>query len=353
MISSCRQRVAAWAVGMWMLTAATAHAAVCGPGFINPITDIAWPCVLPIRIGGVAAFHADAEPEDTGVDAPDTPPRPQTSVPPDPEGLGSSICTCQQGASFRVGLSVSFWEPARLIDTVATPWCLMPTGTQLSNPSPGSRDGGYGHAGGEGPPKLFAQMHWYQFPAWAVLGLFTDLPCLTDTEFDLAMMTEVVPTWNDDVLALLLNPEALLFANPVAQLACTADAAAVLSTGLPTDELFWCMGGWNGAYPLAGSVQGSDMVEMHAALAARGIYFMARTGLMMDPGVDQCGSVVTPIWNKRNYRLQQIRPVRENACHAIGDPGLLWTAGRNPPTAGDNFLWMLFRKAKCCVGWGW
>ncbi|MEJ2756304.1 MAG: TraU family protein [Gammaproteobacteria bacterium] len=36
-------------------------------------------------------------------------------------------------------------------------------------------------------------------------------------------------------------------------------------------------------------------------------------------------------------------------CLPIGKPGLLWTAYKNPPTAGDNFAWMLFRKVKCCV----
>jgi conjugal transfer pilus assembly protein TraU len=27
----------------------------------------------------------------------------------------------------------------------------------------------------------------------------------------------------------------------------------------------------------------------------------------------------------------------------------LWTHGKNPPLAGDNFAWLVFRKVKCCV----
>jgi hypothetical protein len=40
----------------------------------------------------------------------------------------------------------------------------------------------------------------------------------------------------------------------------------------------------------------------YSGIAARSIYMMGRTGLLLDPGVDACGSVYTPIWKKNNYK---------------------------------------------------
>ena len=49
------------------------------------------------------------------------------------------------------------------------------------------------------------------------MEVVTDFPCLERGSFDLAYLTEVDPLWNDDELTLiLLNPDAVLFANPIA-----------------------------------------------------------------------------------------------------------------------------------------
>src|SRR3546814_9872238 len=40
-----------------------------------------------------------------------------------------------------------------------------------------------------------AQMHYYVAPVWKMLDMFSDLPCLEDDGFDVALMTEVMPTW--------------------------------------------------------------------------------------------------------------------------------------------------------------
>ncbi|MFP3340428.1 TraU family protein, partial [Micrococcus sp. SIMBA_131] len=79
------------------------------------------------------------------------------------------------------------------------------------------------------------------FPAFSILGFFYGITCIGESEFDVAMLPEIVPTWNNEILALVINPEALLFANPVANLACAADSAGALA-GRPVNSLFWCMG---------------------------------------------------------------------------------------------------------------
>jgi conjugal transfer pilus assembly protein TraU len=65
-----------------------------------------------------------------------------------------------------------------------------------------------------------------------------DFPCTEKRDFDLAYMTEVDPLWNDDSLAFIINPEALLFGNPIAQTACVADSVAA-AVYQPIDPLFW------------------------------------------------------------------------------------------------------------------
>ncbi|MGI9296690.1 MAG: TraU family protein [Gammaproteobacteria bacterium] len=298
-------------------------AATCGPSFINPITDIVWPCIFPINVGGVAQVN---------IGAPD-----------DPDPISNPICVCAVGAIPTIGVRMSFWEPSMLIDTVKDPFCFQALGVQLPNPFPG-RGHGSMDASARG---LFAQAHLYEFPAWAILDLFVDLPCLSESEFDVVMMTEILPTWNNDILAMLINPEAGLFANPAAHLACAADAASTLR-GRPIDELFWCMGPM-GTYPLTGNIPVSDQVLAHSGLAARLLYVTGRTGLLRDPGVDACGSVYTPIWQKSHYRLQLAKPVRDHTCRPIGLSGLVWTHNKNPPTKGDNFAHVIFQKNQCCL----
>mgnify|MGYP001583439016 CR=1 FL=1 len=40
--------------------------------------------------------------------------------------------------------------------------------------------------------------------------------------------TEVAPLWNDDELTSYINPEAVVFGNPIAQALCSADCAAAM-----------------------------------------------------------------------------------------------------------------------------
>ena len=152
-------------------------------------------------------------------------------------------------------------------------------------------------------------------------------------------------------MALLLNPEALLFANPASVASCIADSAQIAATGLPINALFWCMGNWGTTYPLSGAISGGNFIESNAALAARTLYLMARNGAVLDHGVNSCSAERTFIWKKRNYRLQEASPVRAQSCPAIGTPGTLWTSAKNPPVNGDSFAWILWRRTKCCVGW--
>lgn len=303
----------------------TRAGAVCTGTMINPITDIAWENIFPISIGGVIEMGGASKYS---------------------HGKGSPVCSCARAAVPMVGIKVSLWEPARIIDTVKDPFCMVPLGqvivpaTELAVKGAGSRD--------SKDSNQFNQFHWYIFPALALLDMFYDLPCVDyKRELDVAMMTELLLTWNNDQYSTIINPEALLVANPIAQLACMADATSVL-IHKPIDQLFWCAGN-HSVYPIAGTADSSDPVEAHAANAAKAIFQMGRLGLLWQYRSDGCGLTPSIMWTKSRWRLQLAKPVRATEARFPGVPGVIWTPAKHPPQS-DNFMWMLFRKLDCCVG---
>ncbi len=296
--------------------------ATCQSKIINPLTDICWHCVFPVTIGGVKLFG-------TNIDTPT-------------DTIKNPVCIC---GNKQIGLTVSFWEPLRMVETQKDPYCFNVIGAQLSNPKEGflggSTDSKVEH------PGTFAQSHWYQFPLWAALGIFLDSSCFDHSGIDLAYITEIDPTWSDCLLAFILNPEAILFGNPITQIACVADSiAATIST--PISPLFWCVGSWGNAYPLCGHTVNDKNVEANAHLAAKMIYKLSREGILWETGLNECGPIIMPIWVKENYRIHMAQPRRDYTCHPLGRSGLLWAAGKNPTTGGDNFSWMIFKKRVCC-----
>ena len=181
-----------------------ARAATCEGKFVNPLTDICWSCVFPLSIG--AATVASLGQEDI-------------ANPPSP------VCACP-GIPPRVGLSLGFWEPARQIDVTRQPFCLVSLGGISLNPGIPAPQAAqntrlFGHASSS-----FYQAHYYTNPVLYWLEVLLDFPCLEKGSFDIAYLTEVDPLWNDDELTLILNPDAVLFANPIAQAACAADCVA-------------------------------------------------------------------------------------------------------------------------------
>lgn len=297
--------------------------------FINPVTDVAWDCIFPISIMGV--------PVDFGEHPPDS-------------DNGSMLCSCPGKGIVGEGFMVGFWEPARMIDTTQDPWCFPSLGMNLNG---GSNSFGYTGPGTFRTDSLsdtmFGHYHYYIFPVWAVLNMFTDIPCISDeVNFDLAMVSEVRPDWGDDLTAMQLYPETALMASPITVLACVADALAS-AFQRPIDALYWCMGAWGTTYPMSGNLQAVDFAEGNAALTGKAMYVQARTGLLPDRAVNYCSTVSMPIWIKSHWRIQQTDPVPEARCHNIGYPGLLWTAHNNPIGKQDNFSHMIFRKVSCCV----
>lgn len=319
----------AFVILAFLATAFPAVAAPCHGRFPNPIADVCWRCIFPLRIGPLEIAFGQ---EDSG----DVPPL---------------ICACPAPPPLfvRIGLGVSFWEPARVAEVVRTPFCSpllgglqlaeldLPEGT---NVRAGSREQG------------FYQVHWYTYPLLALAGLLTDIACVASEDFDLAYVTELDPTWADDEVGFLLNPEAVLFGNPAAQAACAADCVAA-SVGFGIDALFWCAGCQGSLYPLTGSIAhhtgGVDSsllatqrcaARLHRALAAPDTSTTAAL----------CRAEPQPIMRKGQYKTQMLYPrPYTRAAQPFGRVTIPWAAGREYPVRGEDFAYLIWRRRLCCA----
>jgi conjugal transfer pilus assembly protein TraU len=314
------------------IAASPAHASKCEAGTVfNPITKVRWTCIFPITIGGVRVGPYDKL--DKALDA---------------QSASAPLCACRKGATFWFGIKISFWSPDRMVDVVTEPGCMMALGADIMATGGKLQGSQTSIADGTNTRKLFAQMHYYISPVWKMLDMFTDLPCFQDDGFDVALMTEVMPTWQSGALGAIIQPESILFGNPAAGLACMADSAAA-AAGTVLDPLFWCMGAWGNTYPLAGDIHFDDSVEAWAGLASRGIFMMGRLGLLTINSADGCSFKAQPIWTKSRYKLQLMEPVKGGSCVNIGRPGSLWTSAKHAP-GKDNAQFMIFEKTICCAG---
>ena len=176
--------------------------------------------------------------------------------------------------------------------------------------------------------------------------------------FDRRVKPEVDPLWNDDELTLILNPDAVLFANPVAIAACAADCVAA-SVGFGLKELFWCAGCQGGIYPLDGHVPYHLGGVRTAALMAQRLTAKMHRELIAwgwhgTPGL--CGPYFEPVMDKTAYKTQLTYPIPNTdkeagrCCQPFGRTTVLWGAGKEYPVRGEDFAFMLFRKRNCCVG---
>ena len=317
-----------------VLLTGTAHAQSCTGRFVNPVTDVCWECLFPISIGPISMGSAGG--------APDTP------------NPGSPICFCGSPIP-RIGLSLGVWEPARLIDVSRAPWCFPNLGGMTVDPGLPAGRGRTASSGGDGASGSTWHAHYYVYPLLSWIGALLDLGCLEGGGLDIAWVSELDPTWRDDELSFLMNPEAALFADLPAQAACAADCAAA-SAGLPLDPLFWCAGCQGGMYPLTGNVAAHVGGVQASLLAAERLVFRLHR-LLLAWGTSGtralCGRYPMPVMKKSQYRWQMTQPVPATSpltgCNPTGRSSVIWEALRELPVAGENFGYLLWRKANCCI----
>ena len=155
---------------IFLLLISPSKAGKCNGRFVNPVSDICWSCMFPIKIGGIRMSPAG---EDT-------------------DGERNFFCTCGSPVP-RVGIQISFWEPVRLIDVTRNKFCLVNMGGIILG---GSSVKGHdtvdkGTSGGR--KRSFYQVHYYIYPVIYWLELLTDFVCIERSKFDVAYITEFDP----------------------------------------------------------------------------------------------------------------------------------------------------------------
>lgn len=324
-----RARIAAIASTALLFTVTGTAIAKCDGTPFNPVTDIAWNGIFPIRVGGVPVAQNSNLPDGTS-------------------GTDSPVCVCTTDKETYLGLDVSFWEIAYLAESVKDAYCSPSLGTAFA----GADNGFHGGTNERktAAPYTFKQVHWLMFPAFHILGLLTDMQCLESGDFAYASMSEINPLHNNALLADLADPKALLFANPAADIACVAsNSLAQLPGGFfPTgyDSLFWCW--WENIYPLTGDMGTPHDLTATAQTVARQIFFLSETGLLQDHVKNVCAPTYTAIPKKSQWRFQLAKPVKSATPFVVGQTELVWGINKSQSYHDGNYLYVLFQKKRCC-----
>ena len=295
------------------------------------ISDMCWPCIFPLRFG-----------------APVTSKR-------FPSDQASPVCVCPSKALMGMpapGVTFGMWKPTHVVESVRQPGCFPALDTSVKLGKVLSI--GKGGEGYEDQYAGFTHVHAYTYPTGAILDMLTSAACAGNGDsfdIDIIALTEIDPTYVNDPLSMVVNPEAFLFNNPVAVSACMADAAAA-SIYRPTQALFWCFGSWGGVYPLSGhNNQRSDVAE--ASLDAAKLVAIQHKRLLMNKTYGNsavCKSHPMPIYPKQQYRWQMLYPYPQRVANEwTGASTIPLREWRQIPVVGEDWVQVMSSYSECCV----
>lgn len=308
-------------------------ATLCQGRFLNPITDINWTLVFPITIAGVQLSFGGSSPES-------------------PETYTSPLCLCPShvlGVPVP-GIEVTFHEPLYVEELVKHPGCFSSLGgLQLLD----------GYAQEQTDLKQTAnsssrwQVHWYEYPVFALLHIFQNFVCLSGGGYALAYATELDPTWQNDAWGAIFSPETAIFANKLAQASCAIDAVAATAKH-PLDAMFWCAGSWGSVYPLTGNANASvGRIQSAELEGAKLIARLSRLGLLWDTvgSWAMCSPVPMPIWIKSEFTVDPVYPVTtDGEGIAIGAaPALTLYQPVESYPRFENINQVIFQEQQCCI----
>lgn len=355
--------VAGLALGAPAPARATCGADPSEPTLVTALATICWDCLFPISLFSVSIDPGSGEASEPPAVGPGLPfPNPNPYPPP-----ALCACECILPGLCLPGIPIGYWEPRHLVEVVHEPFCFPSLGLDLAMPVAdflirGDQQTGHDEAA-EHLNSHYAHVHFIVFPALKIFSLLVDILCFNQGalqgELDVLYLSELDPLWTADVLAALVFPETILFANPIAGAACVADAIAA-SFDHPLDPLFWCAGGWGQLYPPAGrqnNTSGGNLA-VQPLLWARVLTKLARVGLepwAAGNALKLCQDIPTFIMVKSQYKWQLLDPVSnggqgpQKCCLKIGASQALWEWGKTIPVEGEGHVWLLWRRQNCCM----
>lgn len=303
--------------------------AKCQGKFVNPFTDISWTCLFPITIGGQNVTKKHGDYEDYG---------------------GIPICTCGV-LKAHVGIKVSFWEPLRLIDVTRTPYCLVGLGGIPAGTSTIKKHGTV-HYKHDTTRSSFYQVHWYFYPLIYWLELLTDFTCADKGKVDIGYMSEFDPLWNDDEWSFWQHPEAGLYTSRPLQLACAADCVKSSFSQRPVNTFHWCAGCLGSLYPFTGTIEHHiGGIQASSLLVTRMLAKFHSLGISKSYVAlhNFCDVEYGRRLPKTLYKTHLVYPVNA-PCQPLGKSDALWGTGKSFPYRGEDFVYLLWKKKKCCMG---
>lgn len=311
-----------------MLTSVVSHAG-CRGSIFNPVTDVNFMYMYPITLAGVSVGAG--------------------SNPPTIVRTPQCVCPSHIYGGPMVGVLNSYWEPIYLAEVAQEGGCLstigaknvMPAYKVLSSAADTTND------------REKMQVHWYKYPLFSIIGMMLDFMCTSFDSFSVGYVTEVDPTHQSDVWATVLAPESVLFANPVATLACVPDAVSA-QFGFPLDPLFWCIGAQGTLYPFSGSSTAFNTPQKgNTSILYK---FMGKQhrmgGLFQTVGPSAtCAAHPNPVLVKSQYRIDPVAPIPYRGPPVyIGGLDSVWA--EMPPLnypAGEYSAYMIWVAKQCCV----
>ncbi len=258
---------------------------------------------------------------------------------------GICVCPAPPPVYVRYGSVFSYWEPFLYIDTVKTanfsPFMGKEQGSVSRTLSGKNQSSNSAEIAND---SSFAQSHAFMFS-------MLSSPCKSRASG--GWWTEKDSLWQSDELAAVLMPDASLYANPVMQKACMADAAST-NLGHPIDAMHWCVGSGGSIYPLTGTVGDENYIQANNTVAARMLAKLNRVNMICDPAESLCGCVVTNTWIKSHYKTHVARPDQRAPARPFGVTSKFYEQKLNIPYHGakgsnDEFLWIVYRKQLCCT----
>jgi conjugal transfer pilus assembly protein TraU len=326
----------------------------------NVFTQVCWDCFIDsINLMGMSSGNAPAGAASVG-----------------------PFCMCSDNLGVPyAGIPKAHWQPTRLNEVVTTPWCSPSLGgIKLQDTLTGL---GYNNTE-EDNPTAFYQYHYFAYPIMTMLDMLV-MPSCGDgyVDFDLMYLSEVDPLWNDDLMSLMLNPEAIVFGNPAAIAWCITDC--VLTTAdMQQEEFYGCAGCDGLLYPLTGNINPQpDPVAGSSLITQRVLASLHRKGLAKKTiGEDaMCKPEYFPTIPRSQYRFSMLYPVPEassepvsivnpstdgtnagsaggeqevydQCCHPMGMSTSRWctpTGGRTRPGMDSAYVYLIWNYRDCCI----
>lgn len=305
----------------------------------NPATLVSssfcFSCLFPMQIGGVAMGDLRSFPKDMA--------------------QGGCLCPGRFGIT-TPGLVNGAWIPTHLVESTRSAGCSSVLGgSSLLGAAFGRARAGTHLKRNDTAAISGYHVNIFTYPT----SIITDslpfaacsLPPMPEA-FNLEYMSSLDPMFASDALSLVMTPDAVLFANPVAQTACAADAAASTLLG-PINALYHCAGTWGSVFPLTGQAPQADAAIKEALLSQTRAVAVQHRRLSMwlrYTPLAVCTNVPMPVMPKAQYKFQSTSPI-PNALFNLwigSDVTLTKTESLTVPVVGEDFISTLWSFEQCC-----